>query len=78
MQIRVFTDYKNLEYFTIMKILNKKQVWWVEELAEYNFVIIYYTGASNIKADLLSCRTDYFLKGEEATMAEPLLLCPEQ
>ena len=26
MQIRVFTDYKNLKYFTMTKVLNKRQV----------------------------------------------------
>src|SRR5437667_8880746 len=77
-QTRVFTDHKNLEYFTTMKVLNKRQARWAEELAKYNFVIIYHTGASNTKADLLSCRADYFPKEEEATMAEPLLLHPGQ
>ena len=78
MQMRVFTDHKNLKYFTMIKVLNKKQAQWAEELAEYNFVIIYYTGALNIKADLLSYRADYFLKREEAMMAKPPLLCPGQ
>src|SRR5436309_14053656 len=73
-QTRVFTDHKNLEYFTMMKVLNKRQAQWAEELAEYNFVIIYHTGASNTKANLLSHRANYFPKGEEATMAEPPLL----
>src|SRR5439155_20517194 len=77
-QTRVFTDHKNLEYFTTMKVLNKKQAWWAEELAEYNFIIIYYTGALNIKADLFSYRANYFPKGKETTMAEPLLLHPGQ
>src|SRR5439155_24002292 len=77
-QTRVFTDHKNLEYFTTMKVLNKRQAQWAEELAEYNFIIIYCTGASNTKADLLLYRADYFLKGEEAMMAEPLLLYPGQ
>ena len=78
MQMRVFIDHKNLEYFTMMKVLNKRQARWAEELAKYNFVIIYCTGASNTKADLLLHRADYFLKGEEVMMAEPLLLHPEQ
>ena len=78
MQTRVFTDHKNLEYFTTTKVLNKRQARWAEELAEYNFVIIYCTGASNTKADLLSRRADYFPKGEEAAMAEPPLLRPGQ
>ena len=74
----MFTDYKNLEYFTTMKILNKKQVQWAEELAEYNFIIIYHTGVLNTKADLLSCRADYFLKGEKTMIAKLLLLYSEQ
>ena len=78
MQMRVFIDHKNLEYFTTMKVLNKRQAWWAEELAEYNFIIIYHTGASNMKADLLSCRADYFPKREEAAIAELLLLCLRQ
>src|SRR5947207_9455091 len=76
--MRVFTDHKNLEYFTMMKVLNKRQARWAEELAEYNFAIIYYTGASNTKADLLSHRANYFLKREEAMIAELLLLYLEQ
>ena len=78
MQTRVFIDHKNLEYFTMTKVLNKRQVWWAEELAEYNFIIIYCTGASNTKADFLLRRADYFLKGEEAATAEPPLLHPGQ
>ena len=78
MQMRVFIDHKNLEYFTTMKILNKKQVQWAEELAEYNFIIIYHTEALNIKVDLLSYRVNYFLKREKATMVKLLLLHPEQ
>ena len=74
MQTRVFTNHKNLEYFTMMKVLNKRQAWWAEELAKYNFAIIYCTGALNTKADLLLCRVDYFPKGEEAATAELLLL----
>ena len=76
--MKVFTDYKNLEYFTTTKVLNKKQAQWAEELAKYNFVIYYCTEALNMKADLLSCRADYAPEGEEATMAEPPLLCPGQ
>ena len=72
--MKVFTDYKNLKYFTIIKVLNKKQAWWAEKLAEYNFIIIYHTGASNMKANLLLHRADYFLKEKKAAIAKPLLL----
>ena len=78
MQTRVFTDHKNLEYFTTMKVLNKRQAWWAEELAEYNFIIIYHTGALNMKANLFLRRANYFPKEEEAAMAELPLLHPGQ
>src|SRR5437762_12848996 len=78
MQMRVFTDYKNLEYFTMTKVLNKRQAWWAEELAKYNFIIIYYTGASNMKVNLLLHRADYFPKEKEAAIAELPLLHPRQ
>ena len=72
--MKVFTNYKNLKYFTTTKVLNKRQARWAEELAKYNFVIYYCIGASNMKANLLLCRADYAPEGEEATMAElPLL-----
>ena len=76
--MKVFTDHKNLEYFTTTKVLNKRQARWAEKLAEYNFVIYYRTGASNMKTDLLSNRADYTPEGEEAMMAEPPLLRPGQ
>src|SRR5438046_595154 len=76
--MKVFTDHKNLEYFTMTKVLNKRQARWAEELAEYNFIIYYCTGASNMKANLLSCRADYALEREKATRAEPPLLHPGQ
>ena len=72
--MRVFTDHKNLEYFTTMKVLNKRQAQWAEELAKYNFIIIYYIGALNMKVNLFSCRANYFLKRKEAVIAKLLLL----
>ena len=76
--MKVFINYKNLEYFTTTKVLNKRQAWWAEELAKYNFIIYYYTGALNMKADLLSYRANYASEEEEAMRAEPPLLYPGQ
>jgi len=36
-EITVFTDYKNLEYFATTKVLTRRQAWWAEHLADYNF-----------------------------------------
>ena len=39
--VQVYTDHKNLVYFTMTKILNWQQVCWSEELANFNFKIHY-------------------------------------
>jgi len=61
--VTVFTDHKNLIYFTTTKELNRRQVRWYEDLATFNFRIQYRKGSENDRADALSRRTDY-MKGE--------------
>ena len=61
--VQVFTDDKNLVYFTTSKELNRRQVRWYEEMATFNFRISYRKGSENDRADALSRRTDY-MKGE--------------
>jgi hypothetical protein len=39
--ISVFTNHKNLKYFTTTKILNQSPVRWAQELAGYDFKIFY-------------------------------------
>ena len=39
--VQVYTDHKNLIYFTIIKVLNWWQVCWSEELLNFNFKIYY-------------------------------------
>ena len=38
-QIQVYTDHKNLLYFTITKVLNRRQIRWSKKLSLYNFNI---------------------------------------
>ncbi len=38
-QIQVYTDHKNLLYFMIMKVLNRRQIRWSKKLLSYNFQI---------------------------------------
>ena len=52
--IKIFTDHKNLEYFMTTKELTRRQARWAEKLAEFNFKILYQTGARNHKADALT------------------------
>jgi hypothetical protein len=58
-QIQVYTDHKNLTYFTTTKELNRRQVRWSEKLGSYNFKITYRKGTENARADALSRRPDY-------------------
>ena len=56
--IVVYSDRKNLSYFTTTKKLNQRQVRWAELLASYNFQIHYWKGSENRRADALSQRSD--------------------
>jgi hypothetical protein len=51
--INVFIDHKSLEYFMIIKKLNKRQVKWAEFLVEFDFKIAY---QSNEKIDKANSR----------------------
>ena len=56
--VTVLTDYKNLKYFTTTCKLNHCQACWNEFLSEFNFNIIYWSGAINSVADALTCHAD--------------------
>src|SRR5690606_30865265 len=43
--------------FMTTKRLNQRQIWWAEELAQYNFEIVYTEGKKNLKADALTRRS---------------------
>ncbi len=58
-QVQVYTDYKNLIYFTTTKELNRQQVQWAETLATYNFKISYVKGSENARANALSRKPEY-------------------
>ena len=58
----VYSDHKNLSYFTTTKKLNRQQVRWAELLASYNFQIHYWKGSENGRADALSQRSDLTTK----------------
>jgi len=62
-RILVYTDHKNLEYFNTTKTLNRRQHRWAEFLQPFNFKVIYREGRLNQKADALSRRSEYALKG---------------
>ncbi len=58
-QIQVYTNHKNLLYFTITKVLNQRQIRWSKELSSYNFQIQYWKKSENSKIDVLSRKADH-------------------
>jgi transposase InsO family protein len=67
----VYTDHKNLTYFTTSKVLNRRQVRWAETLSQYKLKIVYTPGKDNGRADALSRRSD--LAGEKTTVDTAIL-----
>ncbi len=57
--VEIWMDHQNLQYFRKPQKLNRRQACWVTELAEYHFVLHHKPSALNKKADLLSCRDDH-------------------
>ena len=53
-KIVVWTDHKNLEYFTSSKVLTRRQAWSSEFLSEFDFMGKYRPGDKNGKPDALS------------------------
>lgn len=54
--LEVWMDYKNLEYFCKPQKLNRRQVRWVTELAEYYYMLHHKPSRAHGKVDRLSCR----------------------
>ncbi|EAQ87652.1 hypothetical protein CHGG_04271 [Chaetomium globosum CBS 148.51] len=48
-EVQVYTDHKNLRYFTTTKVLNGRQTRWAEFLSEFNFTIHYKKGSENAR-----------------------------
>jgi transposase InsO family protein len=68
--VQVYTDHKNLTYWTTTKELNRRQVRWAEVLTRYDFKITHVRGTENGRADALSRRSDY----EEGSKPRPAAL----
>jgi hypothetical protein len=58
-QIQIYTDHKNLEYFTTTMILKRRPAKWTQELAGYDFKIFYHPGSANGRPDALSRHSEY-------------------
>src|SRR5690606_15557131 len=67
---KIFTDHKNLLYFTEKRKFNARQLRWSHILEDYNFEIVYRPGSSNKAADALSRK---YLEEEKETFDKPIL-----
>jgi hypothetical protein len=55
--IHILSDHKNLEYFTMTKLLNRHQPRWSQFLSQFNFKIVYHPGTASGKPDALTHRS---------------------
>ena len=55
---RVITNYKNLVGFLTIKELNRRQVRQIKKFKKYYFKIKYIKGTKNIRANILSKKTE--------------------
>ena len=60
-QVQMMSNHKNLTYFQITKVLNRRQARWAKELATYNFRITHCKRINNVRANALSRRFDYII-----------------
>ena len=74
--ITVYTDQQNLQNFLTAKVWNQRQIRWAQQLANYNFKIVYRPGKRGGKPDALSRRPGYSLE-EGATHCEQSILKPD-
>ena len=54
---RIYTDYKSLKYLLTQKELNLRQRRWLELFKDYDCIIDYHPGKTNMVADALSKKT---------------------
>ena len=74
LQFKIWTNHQNLTYFKKPQKMNCRQAQWITKLQEYNFTLHYKPGKTNIKADLLSRRSDHKRgenDNEDITMLKP-------
>ena len=60
-QVQMMSNHKNLTYFQITKVLNRRQARWAKKFATYNFRITHCKEINNVRIDALSKRFDYMI-----------------
>ena len=67
--IDIFTDHKNLEYFSTSKTLTWQQVQWSESLSMFNLSLHFHPGKLGVKPDALTRCWDIYIKEGGVTYA---------
>ncbi len=57
-QVKIISDYQNLEFFQQRRQLLQRQVRWALELSEYDFIISHHPRQRNRRAEALSRHPD--------------------
>ncbi len=63
--IKMFIDYQALISLMKDKELSRRQMRWVQKLADFNFKIMYWSDKQNIKIDALTCWADVVPRDSE-------------
>jgi hypothetical protein len=63
-QVEVFTDHKNLKYFSTSKTLMRRQAQWSEYLNAFNLSLHFWPGKLGAKPDVLTRRWLILRRGE--------------
>jgi hypothetical protein len=66
--IHVLSNHKDLEYFMITKSLNRCQAHWSQFLSQFNFKIVYHSGTTGGKPDILTWRSRDLPKAGKMTI----------
>ena len=82
-KVLVYTDHRNLQYFTVSRQLNQRQIRWSQFFSRFNFEIIWRPGSQSGKPDALSRRSDLSPGGESKASSlkqqhQETLIKPEQ
>ena len=65
----IYTDHKSLKYFPSQRDLNLRQRRWMELIKDYDCVIDYHPGKTNVVADALSRKTVQTLRALNANLS---------
>ena len=71
-KVQVYSDHRNLQWFSTTRQLNRRQVRWSMMFADFDFEIIHRPGSS-CKPDAISRRPDYFDKNDHLPQPNVLL-----